>query len=82
MALNTRLLPRPWSCHAPRVQGYEPLIKHRIQQVAKGGRNKWRCEILVDGTGVCFSHHPTKARAESKAESMLEAYTEAHYINK
>lgn len=75
------LAPRPHSCHRPRVAGFEPLISHRITRVAKGGKNSWRCEVLVDGVAMSYSHRPTKAAAQTEAASGMQAYTEAHYFS-
>lgn len=78
--LNTALLPRPFSCHSPKVAGYEPAIRCRIERVSRSRRNAWRCMILVDDNPMATSHHDTKAAAESKGAAMMEAYTDAHYV--
>lgn len=82
MKLNTALLTRPWSCHAPRVEGYEPTIDGTVRRMSLSKRNAWRVEVVVDGNPVFTSHHDTKAQAESKCAAMLEAHTNAHYKSK
>ena len=80
--ITIALCTRPHSCHVARIPGFEPQISHRIERVAKGGKNAWRCEVLVDGSAMTTSHHRTKYAAESKAASGMEAYTETHYRSK
>ena len=80
--LKIDLFPRPWSCHAPRVPGFEPMISHRITNLGKPWAFKWRCEVLVDDVSMFMSHHETKGAAESKAAAMMKAYTETHYVSK
>lgn len=80
--LDIALLPRPWSCHQPKVEGYEPQIKGTIERVSQSKRNGWRCSISVDNCTMFTSYHDTKAMAESKCKRMLEAYTESHYYSK
>lgn len=80
--INTGLLPRPWSCHEPRIPGFEPLIVGRIERVKRIKRNGWVASVSVDGSTMYHSHHDTKAMAESRLESMLDAYTAAHYISR
>lgn len=79
--MNTKLLCRPWSCHRPKVAGYEPSIRPRIHKIGRG-KHGWRCEILVDDCPMAISHHATKAKAEIWAEGMLEAYTQVHYCDR
>ena len=79
--MNTGLLPRPWSCHKPKVEGYEPLIHSKIERVSRSRRNGWLVTVCVDDSPMYYSHHDTKAAAESKCESMLDAYTTVHYVN-
>jgi hypothetical protein len=77
--LNTRLLTRPWSCHEPKVKGYEPLISGKVERVSRSKRNAWRSVVRVDECPMATSHHDTKAAAESKCADMIEAYSEVHY---
>jgi hypothetical protein len=77
--MNTDLLPRPFSCDRPRVEGYEPLIKSRITRIGRSRRNSWRSEILIDDCAMSMSHHNTKAEAETSAAEMLRAYAKVHY---
>jgi len=77
--LNVDLLPRPWSCHRPKVAGYEPLIHANIERVSRSKRTGWRATVSVDDSPMTTSHHGTKAEAERHCERMLAAYTEAHY---
>lgn len=78
--LNTELLPRPFSSDRPRVEGYEPLISHRITRIGRRRRNSWRAEILVDDAAMTLSHHDTKAEAETYCAGMIKAYAKVHYI--
>lgn len=80
--LNTDLLCRPWSCHKARVEGYEPLIHGKVERVARRKHNSWRATAFVGVVPMAFSHHDTKAAAESKCASWLRAYTDVHYISK
>lgn len=80
--LNMDLLPRPFSCHMPKVAGYEPLIKAEVVRVNRRRKNSWRCQVLVGDAAMCTSHHDTKYAAESNAAGMLETYTNIHYQSK
>jgi len=80
--LNIDLLPRPWSGHHPKVKGYSPLIRAKIERVSKSRKIGWRASIFVDEYRMTFSHHGRKYDAERHAAEMMEAYTEAHYISK
>ena len=80
--LNIDLLPRPWSGHHPRQEGFSPLIKAEVQKVSSSRKTGWRCQVLVNDSPMFTSHHPTKSWAEHDAAKMLEAYTEVHYISK
>ncbi len=77
--LNVDLLPRPWSCHEPKAEGYAPLISGRVERVSRSKRNGWRSQVFVSDNPMATSHHDTKAAAESSLAGMLEAYTEVHY---
>ena len=78
--MNTKLLPRPFSCDRPRIAGYEPLISCRITRISRARRNAWRAETLVDGQAMAISHYDTRAEAEMRSEGMIAAYAEAHYF--
>lgn len=85
MTLNTALLPRPWSCHAPKVEGYEPTIKGNVERVERDGypkRTAWRTEVLVDSSRVYEGYSETKTAAVSKCAQMMETHTQAHYKSK
>lgn len=78
--LNTDLLPRPFSCDRPRIEGFEPLITAKIMRVNRRRRNAWRAETLVNDHPMSTSHHDTKADAETHCAGMIKAYAEVHYI--
>lgn len=80
--MNTALLPRPWSCHRPRVAGYEPQISGKVERVSRSKKYGWRATPMVDGHPMAASHHPTREEAESRLASMMEAYTSVHYESK
>lgn len=80
--LNTGLLPRPWSCHKPKIEGYEPMISGKIERVSRSRRHGWRATVCVADFPMATSHHGTKAEAESKCERILDAYTAVHYVSK
>jgi hypothetical protein len=79
MKLNIDLLPRPWSGHEPKVNGFEPLIKADIQKVSFSRKTGWRSVVIVGGCPMVTSHHPSKASAENLAAEMLKTYTSIHY---
>jgi hypothetical protein len=81
MALNTGLLPRPWSCHRPKVDGYAPLISGDVERVSRRKHAGWRVSVFVDEARMYVSHHDTKERAERQCEEMLDIYTKVHYVN-
>lgn len=78
---NIDLLPRPWGCHNPRVEGFEPLIQAEIEKVSFSRKTGWRASILVDEHRMATSHHGTRYSAEMHAGEMMKAYTKAHYIS-
>lgn len=80
--LNMDLLCRPWSCHKPRVEGYEPCIHGKVERVARRKRNSWRATAFVDSCPMAFSHHDTKWEAENRCAAWLRAYTDVHYVSK
>jgi hypothetical protein len=53
--LNSALFVRPWSGHVPKVAGYEPTIRCKIERVGKGKRNAWRSTIYVADRPMSFS---------------------------
>ena len=77
--LNIDLLPRPFSYDRPKVEGYEPMIRGKVERVSRRTRNSWRAEVLVDDCPMATSHHDTKYRAESWLEGMIRTYAEVHY---
>lgn len=79
---NSALFPRPWSCHSPRVAGFEPLVSCEIVRVSRSARVGWRATISVNDCPMAMSHHGTRAAAESHAERMLKAYTDIHYTSR
>ena len=80
--LNIDLLPRPWSGHYPKVKGYSPLIRAKIERVSKSRKIGWRASIFVDDNPMATSHHGTKYSAEKEAGEMMDVYTKVHYISK
>ena len=77
--MNTALLPRPHSCDHPRVAGFEPLIRTKIERVSRTKRKSWRCQVMVNDCPMAISHHDTKTKAESHGAKMIEAYSAVHY---
>ena len=80
--INSALLTRPWSGHVPKVEGYEPSISAKITRVSRRRKDSWQCKVLVAGAAMFTSHHDTKQAAESKAEHLLNVYTDVHYLSK
>lgn len=79
--LNTDLLPRPFSSHKPRVKGYSPIIRGKVERINRRKRLSWRWSVSVDDTTLALGHEDTKVEAESFCARMMNAYTEVHYIN-
>lgn len=80
--LKVDLLPRPWSGHYPRVEGYSPMIRGVVERVSRRKKNAWRGEVLVDGQAVVIFHRDTKAATESRLVGFLEAETKVHYVTR
>lgn len=78
--MNTALLCRPHSYDRPRVDGFEPLIRAKIERVGRGKRNAWRAVIWVADCPMATGHRDTKYAVESWAAGMLKAYAEVHYL--
>lgn len=78
--LNIKLLPRPFSSDRPRVEGYEPIVRGKIERINRRKRNSWRAEVSVDDCAMTLSHHDTKVEAESFCERMIKTYAEIHYF--
>lgn len=78
MSIKMDLIPRPWSCHVARVEEYQPQISCEIVKVGRG-KNAWRLVIKVDEWEMFVSHHSRKRDAESRAPSVMDAYTNVHY---
>ena len=76
------LLPRPWSTHTPRVEGFSPTIRGKVERVSKSRTIGWRYTVYVDDNPMLRGHCGTKSIAESHLSNSLQAYTEAHYISK
>jgi hypothetical protein len=50
-------------------------IEGVITQVApEGTKNCWRAETVIDGAGVCCSHHNDRTAAEGMAKKMQLCY--------
>ena len=81
MAINVGLLPRPWSGHYPKVEGFEPTIHCNIARINWRRKNRWRLRVMVGDDPMYISHHDTKGQAESAAEKMLESCTRIHYYS-
>jgi hypothetical protein len=80
--LRSALFCRPWSSHEAKVAGYEPLIRGKVERVSRSRRNCWRSTVYVDDCPMTYSHHDTKAAAESGCARMLEVYTDIHYVSR
>jgi hypothetical protein len=80
--IDTAILPRPFSCHVPKIAGYEPSITCEVVRISRSRRNGWRATVLIDKIPMAYGHCPTKEAAESWCSSMMIAYTNTHYNEK